>query len=75
MQEDMSEVISAMPESFDTMQQSKNYLRLMMRRNIRFINFARAQVQEKVVAVGGGASTAQMIWSIPKLEAYDIPRL
>jgi hypothetical protein len=73
MQEDRNEAISAMPESFDTMQQSKNYLRLMMRRNIRFINFARAQVQEKVVAVGGGAATAQMIWSIPKLEAYDIP--
>jgi hypothetical protein len=73
MQEDMNEVISAMPESFDTMQQSKNYLCLIMRRNIRFINFARAQVQEKVVAVGGAAATAQMIWSIPKLEAYDIP--
>jgi hypothetical protein len=58
MQEDMNEVISAMQEQFDSMQQSKNYLRLMMRRNIRFINFARAQVQEqeKVVAVGGGAA-------------------
>jgi hypothetical protein len=73
MQEDMNEVILAMPESFDTMQQSKNYLRLIMRQNIRFINFARAQVQEKVVAVGGGAAAAQMIWSIPKLEADDIP--
>jgi hypothetical protein len=58
MQEDMNEVVSAMPESFDTMQQSKNNLRLMMRRNIRFINFERAQVQEKVVAIGGGAATA-----------------